>query len=271
MEIEFATHNDTPAPVELINKENTNTPDILNNDCVSDIVADVVDDVVDDVVVTEEANNEQENNEQEINVKDRKTELSQDDVDIIVAKVIDEMCDFLTENTEFDYLKDKIINRRMRDLMQDKFYKYVEDNISSFIKYLSEDEDILEFYDENKIITYSDSHTDDIHEKIYEELLDMTNALDMAYGWLNWDDHRYRFPKNDSFNLDVKDFMIRIIIKYVFDKLGDEYEYLDNKTSNEDNTEEDDDTVEDSEDTVEDKNETIEKENNQTGGECILS
>jgi hypothetical protein len=186
------------------------------------------------------------------------------------------MCDFLTENTEFDYLKDKIINRRMRDLMQDKFYKYVEDNISSFIKYLSEDEDILEFYDENKIITYSDSHTDDIHEKIYEEVYGSINPLDMAYGWLNWDDHRCRFPKNDSFDLDVKDFMISTIIKYVFRKLDDGYEYLDNKTSNENNTEEDDDTVEekeedDDENTANNKTVEKEKENNQTDGECILS
>ena len=262
MEIEFTTQNDTPTPVEVINEENTNKPDIVNNEIVSDIVAEAIDEVIADVVITEENENA---------VEDRKTELSQDDVDIIVAKVIDEMCDFLTENTEFDYLKDKIINRRMRDLMQDKFYNYIEDNISSFIKYLSEDEDILEFYEENKIITYSDSHTDDIHEKIYEELLDMTNALDLAYGWLNWNERECRFPKNDSFDIDVRDFMIRTIIKYVFGKLGDGYEYLDNKTSNEDNTEEDDDTVEDSDNTVEEKNETIEKENNQTDGECILS
>jgi len=179
-----------------------------------------------------------------------KKELSPEDVNIIIINIIDKVCIYLTEHTEFSHMKDKIINRRMRDLMQEKFYKAIEENVYDFITFLNENEQILDYYEQNKKIIYSVNDDDEFHQLIYEEVYGSVNAIDMAYGWMNWDNDKFSVVDDADFGPELQDFMVNLIIKNVFESYDDRYEFIENRIHSENsgelniNEEENEDTEE---------------------------
>lgn len=231
MEIEITMQNNTPVQEHTPVVQNTATP--------------VIENIPNNLVINEETTINQET------VKGRK-ELSAEDINIIIINTIDKVCAYLTEHTEFEHMKDKIINRRMRDLMQEKFYRAIERNIYDFITFLNENKLVLEYYEQNKKIMYSVNNYDDFHQLIYEEVYESVNAIDIAYGWMNWDSNNYCVIDNDNFGPELQDFMVNLIIKNVFESYGDEYEFIENRIHSE-NSEELDVNEEENEDTEEEE------------------
>lgn len=156
--------------------------------------------------------------------------LSQEDITTIVDNVLSNFIDYLSENTEFSHMQDEIINKRMRVIMKEKFNVMICKNISEFIIFLDEDENIQEYIAENGKITYDSVLSEDIHTYIYEYLYGETcYADDMAHGWLNWDERKGKYCNYDSFDIKIQDFLLNKIVKYVFQQYGDGYEFIDSK------------------------------------------
>ena len=168
--------------------------------------------------------------------------LSQEDITTIVDNVLGNFIDYLSENTEFYHMHDEIINKRMRVIMKEKFNAMIAKNISEFIIFLDEDENIQEYIAENGKITYDSVLSEDIHTYIYEYLYGETcYADDMAHGWLNWDERKGRYCNNDSFDIKIQDFLLNKIVKYVFQQYGDGYEFIDSKEEDQEDQEEQED------------------------------
>ena len=111
---------------------------------------------------------------------------------------------------------------------------------------------------------YSVNNYDDFHQLIYEEVYESVNAIDIAYGWMNWDSNNYCVIDNDNFGPELQDFMVNLIIKNVFESYGDEYEFIENRIHSE-NSEELDVNEEENEDTEEEETSSDTKKD-----DCII-
>jgi len=137
----------------------------------------------------------------------------------IIDNVINDVCDYLTEHTDFEHMKDSMINTRMRILMREKYDIQLTKDILGFIEFLQTDDTIQEALNEtNNKLTYNSNITEDIHTYINEFLcLNMAiNTSALAYGWLNWNDAKGIFCSNSIFDSEIQDYVISRIIKYVF-------------------------------------------------------
>lgn len=157
--------------------------------------------------------------------------LSNEDINTIIDNIINDIGDYLTENTEFYHMKDEIINKRMRVIMKEKFYVKIGENILEFIEFLGENENIQEYIEINNKVIYDVRCLDNIHLSIYDYLYNYVTDydIDITEGWLNWNERKGRFCNHDNFDINFKDFLIEKIVKYVF-QLSDCYEFIDNPT-----------------------------------------
>lgn len=150
--------------------------------------------------------------------------LSKTDIDNVIDKVFASIMDYLTEHTEFEHMRDEIINQRMRAITKEKYTVHIEHTINNFIKFLNQDESILEYIEDNGKLIYGTG--DDIDDLIVELIYTETAYVyDIAQGWLSWDNYRCHFPNNNNFL--GQNVLINNIIKYVFEQYGNGFEYLD--------------------------------------------
>lgn len=200
--------------------------------------------------------------------------LSPKDKDDIIKKVISNYCDYLTEISEFDHMRDNVINTRTRELMLEQYASEVENTINKFEEFLKEDESILEYIENNnsKLIYGSGN---DIDEIIYETVFYETPySNDMAQGWLSWDNHYCRFTNNNNFL--GQEVITNDIIKFVFEKYGTGYEFIqpsDNISEYNTNNISDNDSTDDAEDNMNksDSADNTDNENKkQNNDECTI-
>ena len=149
-------------------------------------------------------------------------------ISTICEKIITDLCNYLTEYSDIDYMRDDIINKRARVLMTTKYedkFKYI---ILSFIDFLTTDKKILEYINTNGKLIYNIHHYDTLDKKIYNYIYDtMLDPNDIAQGWMHWDYYEERFYINDKINLQIKQYMTNILIKYVFQQYDNKYIYAD--------------------------------------------
>jgi hypothetical protein len=155
--------------------------------------------------------------------------LSKSDIDNLIDKVLTNIMDYLTEHTEFEHMRDEIINQRMRAITKEKYSEHIEHTIDNFTKFLNQDESILEYIEENGKLIYGTG--DDIDEFIYEKVyIETPYVYDIAQGWLSWDNYRCQFSNNNNFL--GQEVLINDIIKYVFEQYGNGFEYLEDNIDN---------------------------------------
>ena len=155
--------------------------------------------------------------------------LSKSDIDNLIDKVLTNIMDYLTEHTEFEHMRDEIINQRMRAITKKKYSEHIEYTIDNFTKFLNQDESILEYIEENGKLIYGTG--DDIDEFIYEKVyIETPYVYDIAQGWLSWDNYRCQFSNNNNFL--GQEVLINDIIKYVFEQYGNGFEYLEDNIDN---------------------------------------
>jgi hypothetical protein len=141
----------------------------------------------------------------------------------IVNKIVNDMCDYLTDKTEFDYMQDEIINNRARSVMKNVLSRKILDTIDMFIDFLDTNEDILEHININGKIIYSIHNVEKniINELIYDYLYDnIIYAKEFGRGWVNWNDNDEIFCNNEDFEDELKVFYINTMVKYVFEYLN---------------------------------------------------
>jgi hypothetical protein len=188
--------------------------------------------------------------------------LEETDFDYIVDKLFESILNYLTTNTEFEHMKDNIINQRMRIIIREKYNKNIENIISKFIKFLETDEIILEYIQENNKLIYGSGDDIDnyIYDEIYEEIYGNSILFDIAQGWLSWDNYRCKFSNNNNFVMQAENITIDNTIEYVFEKLGSKFEYIKKNTDENNKSNENEDS--DNEDTDDD--------NDNKNNNCII-
>ena len=149
---------------------------------------------------------------------------------------INDVCVFLTEYSDIDYMRDDIINKRACDIMLNKYTSQFKSIILYFIEYLTTNKDILDYIKTNNKLTYNIHHYENIHKNIYNFLDvydNMIESNDIAQGWLNWDYYNECFFINNKINIKIKEYIINTIIKHVFLNYENKncllYEFLDTK------------------------------------------
>jgi len=218
-------------------------------------------------------------------------------IDNVIDNVINDVGDYLTENTEFAHMKDEIINKRMRVIMKEKIYEKIHKNILEFGEFLAEDKYIQEHIEINNKVIYDVRCLDDINLYMYNYIYDYlynhlyssshNDYITLAEGWLIWNEKKGKFYNVD---INLKDFIIQKIVKYVFQQLGDDYEFIDEQTNSPDcnentnaNEEEqnnnsdgdDSDDGSDGNDSNDDSNDGSDGENefnkNKQNNECVIN
>lgn len=165
--------------------------------------------------------------------------LSDEDINTIIINVLDDIGDYLTKNTEFEHMRDEIINKRMMVIMKEKFSAKMVVSILKFIEFLEKDESFQEYIIENGKITYDILLVDDISKYIYDNLYDKIDYVsDMAQGWLNWNNRKGTFCNNSNFDNDIQHFLVQKLVKYVFQQYGDGYEFSNSKDEQKQNSDE---------------------------------
>ncbi len=150
--------------------------------------------------------------------------------------IINDVCVFLTEYSDIDYMRDGIINKRACDIMLNKYTSQFKSIILYFIEYLTTNKDILDYINTNNKLTYNIHHYENIHKNMYNFLYvydNMIDSNDIAQGWLNWDYYNECFFINNKINIKIKQYIINTIIKHVFLNYENKncllYEFLDTK------------------------------------------
>ena len=155
--------------------------------------------------------------------------LSKSDIYNVIDKVFTSIMDYLTEHTEFEHMRDEVINQRMRAITKEKYTVHIENTIDNFIKFLNQDESILEYIEENGKLIYGTG--DDIDELIYQKVyIETPYIYDIAQGWLSWDNYRCHFSNNNNFL--GQEVLTNDIIKFVFEQYGNRFEYLEASIDN---------------------------------------
>lgn len=206
-----------------------------------------------------------------------KQESQSGDIDysLLSGKLINDICNYLTEHTEFLHMRDEIINGRVRQLMAHKYTPQIIDILINLHEFIENDEVIQNYIKTNANIDINvdiDTNIDkelytNIYDKIYEDYWESSDvALNMARGWLDWDVQNGRFSNNSSFDLDINDELFSVSCKYVFQQYGNiyalwqKYNNLTHKTIKDDNSNTDVEEEEDEKENEEDEEEDVEDE-----------
>lgn len=98
----------------------------------------------------------------------------------ISTRIIKDVCNYLSRNTELVALKDKVINERMRVITYDKTILFVIEYVKSFVKEYINLIPVYGIIDcKNKINSKLQWLLDDIDSDFIENF---------KYGWTNWKD-----------------------------------------------------------------------------------
>lgn len=121
----------------------------------------------------------------------------------VVNVIITEICDYLSEHTDFELMQDKIINTRARELLYEKYSQTISDII----------EQMGEYFQHATQIDKDDRHTylyDNLCELIHNDGLHIAVCL----GWFSFDNVRVQFcGRNHNIDMDVSEFMINTIME----------------------------------------------------------
>ena len=109
--------------------------------------------------------------------------LDDNNISRIATRIIMDVCNYLSRNTELIELNDKVINDRIRNITHDKTINFVIEYVKSFIKEYIE---LIPIYGiiecKNKINPKLQWLLDEIDSDFIENF---------KYGWTNWNDNDY--------------------------------------------------------------------------------
>jgi hypothetical protein len=109
--------------------------------------------------------------------------LDDNNISRIATRIITDVCNYLSKNTELIELSDKVINDRIRNITHDKTINFVIEYVKSFIKEYIE---LIPIYGiiecKNKINPKLQWLLDEIDSDFIENF---------KYGWTNWNDNDY--------------------------------------------------------------------------------
>jgi hypothetical protein len=109
--------------------------------------------------------------------------LDENNVSSIATRIITDVCNYLSRNTELIALSDKIINDRMRIITHDKTITNVLVYVKTFIK---EYIDLIPIYGIIECKTKINPKLQWLLDEIDSDFIE-----DFKYGWTNWNDNDY--------------------------------------------------------------------------------
>lgn len=109
--------------------------------------------------------------------------LDENNVSSIATRIITDVCNYLSRNTELIALSDKIINDRMRVITHDKTITNVLVYVKTFIK---EYIDLIPIYGIIECKTKINPKLQWLLDEIDSDFIE-----DFKYGWTNWNDNDY--------------------------------------------------------------------------------
>ena len=147
-----------------------------------------------------------------------KHNLTTENINLISANLITDICVLLTDYSDIDYMRDEQINKRVCELMNKKYNNQFKLIILEFREFLESNTDILEYIKlNNNKLHYNINHYDSMDKLLYSFIEDnLMNINEMAQGWMNWDYYNETFYINDNVNTHLKKYLCNTIIKYVF-------------------------------------------------------
>jgi hypothetical protein len=256
-------------------------PNKVSNEVQNEVQNEILNEVsnvvtVNDVILNEvslEASDKDDKDIQHI-----KKDLTQEDITIIINNVINDICNYLSENTEFVHMNDNIINARAREVIRNKYEQDITKSISDFIIFLNTDETFQEYITENAKLIYDINNSEDIHVYIFNKIyLNIDYANTIAQGWFNWDSDKKQYT--NIYTNPIEYVLTNKIIQYVFQQYNDSnsYEFMDTydeeEEENGEENEEENEEENDEEDEEEDDEEN-EKDNSdislRSNGNCTI-
>ena len=115
--------------------------------------------------------------------------LDDNNVSSIATRIIMDVCNYLSRNTELIELSDKVINDRIRNITHDKTINFVIEYVKSFIK---EYIDLIPIYGIIECKTKINPKLQWLLDEIDSDFIE-----NFKYGWTNWNDNDYL---NNSIN-----------------------------------------------------------------------
>jgi hypothetical protein len=266
---------------EILNEVSNVVLNEVSNEVQNEVQNEILNEVsnvvtVNDVILNEvslEASDKDDKDIQHI-----KKDLTQEDITIIINNVINDICNYLSENTEFVHMNDNIINARAREVIRNKYEQDITKSISDFIIFLNTDETIQEYITENAKLIYDINNSEDIHVYIFNKIyLNIDYANTIAQGWFNWDSDKKQYT--NIYTNPIEYVLTNKIIQYVFQQYNDSnsYEFMDTydeeEEENGEENEEENEEENDEEDEEEDDEEN-EKDNSdislRSNGNCTI-
>jgi len=116
--------------------------------------------------------------------------LDDNNISRIATRIITDVCNYLSKNTELIELSDKVINDHTRNITHDKTINFVIEYVKSFIKEYIE---LIPIYGIIECKTKINPKLQWLLDEIDSDFIE-----NFKYGWTNWNDNDYL---NNSINI----------------------------------------------------------------------